>query len=128
MKTSETIEYNNTVNKNKLKKNWMGEKKELRKNKRMYGQFVREMLETADEKGTWNWLRKADLKVQTEAMLSVALEKPIITNYVKHTIHKPAQSPLCRICGKKSATISHIENVKSWHKRSTREGTIMLQE
>ena len=72
MKTSETIEYNNTVNKNKLKKNWMGEKKELRKNKRMYGQFVREMLETADEKGTWNWLRKADLKVQTEAMLSVA--------------------------------------------------------
>ena len=50
----------------------MREEKELRKNKRMYGQFVREMLETADEKGTWKWLRKADLKVQTEAMLSVA--------------------------------------------------------
>ena len=27
----------------------------------MYGQFVREMLETTDEKETWHWLRKADL-------------------------------------------------------------------
>ena len=29
----------------------------------MYGQFVREMLETTDEKETLYWLRKADLKV-----------------------------------------------------------------
>ena len=27
-----------------------------------------EMPETADEKETWHWLRKADLKVETEAM------------------------------------------------------------
>ena len=27
----------------------------------MYGQFVREMPETTDEKETWHWLRKADL-------------------------------------------------------------------
>ena len=44
----------------------MSEKKELWKSKRMYGQFVREMLETTDEKGTWNWLRKADMKFETE--------------------------------------------------------------
>ena len=47
----------------------MREKKELSKNKKMYIQFVREMPETVDEKETWNWLRKADMKVETETML-----------------------------------------------------------
>ena len=50
----------------------MKEKKELWKNKRMYGQFVREMPETTDEKETWCWLRKADLNSETEAMLCAA--------------------------------------------------------
>ena len=53
---------------------WMREKKDLRKNKRMYGQFVRGMPETTDEKEIWYWLRKADLKVKMEAMLYVAQE------------------------------------------------------
>ena len=35
----------------------------------MYGQFVGEIPETTDEKETWHWLRKADVKVETEAML-----------------------------------------------------------
>ena len=38
----------------------------------MYGQFVREMPETTDEKETWKWMRQADLKVETEAMLCAA--------------------------------------------------------
>ena len=42
MKTAETIEHNNTMNKKEFKQSWMREKKELWKNKRMYGQFVRE--------------------------------------------------------------------------------------
>ena len=48
------IEYNNTMNKREFKQIWIREKKELWKNKRMYGQFVREMPEIADEKETWN--------------------------------------------------------------------------
>ena len=32
----------------------------------MYGQFVRQIPETTDEKETWNWLRKADLEVETK--------------------------------------------------------------
>ena len=72
----------------------MREKKGLRKNKRMYGQLVREMPETTDEKETWNWLRKADLKVETEAMLCAAQEQVIRTNYVKHKIDKTAQLSL----------------------------------
>ena len=51
---------------------------------------------------------KADLKVETEAMLCAAQEQAIRTNYVKHKVDKTAQSPLCRICDKKSESISHI--------------------
>ena len=108
MKAAETIECNDTVNKKELKQRWTGEKKELWKNKRMYGQFAREMPETTDENETWYWLRKAELKFETEAMLCGAQEQAIRANYGKHKIDKTAQSPLCRMCDKKSETISHI--------------------
>ena len=52
--------------------------------------------------------KKADLKVETEAMLYAAQEQAIRTNYVKHKVDKTAQSPICRICDKKSESISHI--------------------
>ena len=57
----------------------------------MYGQFVREMPETTDEKETWKWIRKADLKVEIEAMLCAAQEQAIRMNYVKQKIVKTAQ-------------------------------------
>ena len=38
------------------------------------------MPETTDEKEIWNWLRKADLEVQTEAMLYAMQEQAIQTN------------------------------------------------
>ena len=50
MKAAEAIECNDAVNKKEFKQRWMREKKELWKNKRMYGQFVSEMPETTDEK------------------------------------------------------------------------------
>ena len=53
VKASETGENNDTVNKKEFKQSWMWEKKELWKNKRMYGQFEREMSETTDEKETY---------------------------------------------------------------------------
>ena len=80
MKAVETIEYNYRVNKKEFKQRWMSEKKELWKKRRMYGQFVREIPETTDEKEIWYWLRKADLKIETEAMLCAAQEEAIGTN------------------------------------------------
>ena len=50
MRAAEAIECNDAVNKKEFKQRWMREKKELWKNKGMYGQFVREMPETTDEK------------------------------------------------------------------------------
>ena len=74
----------------------------------MYGQFPQEIPEPTDEKETWNWLRKSDLNVETETMLCAAQEQAIRITYMKHKIDKRAQSPLCRMCNKKSETISHI--------------------
>ena len=65
MKAAETIQYNNTVNKKKFKQSWMREKNEVQKNKIIYGQFLREMPETTDEKESWNWLRKVNKNVNT---------------------------------------------------------------
>ena len=69
---------------------------------------LNEMPETTDEKEKWNWQRKAYLKVEMEAMLCATQEQAIQTNYVKHKIDKTAQSPLFRMCDKKTETISHI--------------------
>ena len=52
VKAAEKIECNDTVNKKEFTQRWLSENKELWKNKRMHGQFVREMPETTDEKET----------------------------------------------------------------------------
>ena len=74
VKTAETIQYNERVDKKEFRQAWMKKKKALIKNKRRYGQFVREMPKTRDEKYTRNWFRKAD-------KLCAAQEQPIRTNY-----------------------------------------------
>ena len=73
-------------------------------------QFVRETPETRDEKVTWNWLRKVDLKVEMKAILCTLQEQAIRTNYVNQKVDKTPQSPLCRMCDKKNETIFHIVN------------------
>ena len=85
---------------NELKQGWS--------EKRMYGQFVREMPEKIDKEKTWNWLVNGDLKVETEALLCAAQEQAIRTNYVKHNIDRTSDSPLCRMCGKKGESVQHI--------------------
>ena len=90
VKAAERIVFNDTVNKKEFKQNWMKEKKELWKKKRIYGKFAREMPETTDEKERWNWLQKADLKVETEATLCAAHGQAILTNYVKHKMDEIA--------------------------------------
>ena len=70
----------------------------------MYIQFVREMPETVDEKETWNWLRKADMKVETETMLMCRARRG---NSNKLCETQDRQNS--RMCDKKSETISHCE-------------------
>ena len=61
----------------------------------MYGQFLREKLETVDKNKTWEWTRKSDLKVETEAPIFAAQEQALRTNCVN--IDESVDSPLCRM-------------------------------
>ena len=53
-------------------------------------------------------MRKSELKRCTEALICSAQEQSIRTNYIKYNIDKTAMSLLCRMCGTKNETISHI--------------------
>ena len=91
-----TINTEDAILSRELKKQ---KEKELRQNwneKRMHGQFVREMPEKVDKDKTWQWLSRCDLKIGTEAVLCAAQEQAIRTNYVKHRIDRTSESPLCR--------------------------------
>ena len=64
------------------------------------------MPETVDKDKTWEWTRKSDLKIETEALIFAAQEQALRTNYVK--FNKSLDSPLCRMCNQKGETINHI--------------------
>ena len=84
------------------------------KNKKMYGQFKRDMGEKIDKKGSWNWLRKSAFKPDTEALIFTAQEQALRTKYVKFHINKTLDSPLSRLFGEKGEkgekgeAVSHI--------------------
>ena len=73
----------------------------------MYGQLLREMPETVDKDKAWEWSRRSDLKIETEAIFA-AQEQALRTNFVKFSIDKSVKSPLCRLCNQKDETINHI--------------------
>ena len=105
MKAAKTPEYSNIVNEKEFRQNWMREIKQPCKNKRMCGQFKENCQKKKEQKETWSWQIKANLKVETEAMVSAAKTG---NSNVKHKIDNTAQSPLCRMCNKKCEIISHI--------------------
>ena len=73
----------------------------------MHGHFAGDM-EGKDKSYTWRWMRKSDLKGCTKALICSALEQSIRTNYIKCNIDKTAESLLCKMCGTRNETISHI--------------------
>ena len=54
------------------------------KEKKMYGQFLREMPETVDKDKTWQWTRKTDMEVETKARIFAAQEQALKTSNVQH--------------------------------------------
>ena len=63
--------------------------------------------ETETEK-TWTWLRKWNLKGETESLLIAAQNNTIRTNHIKARTHKKLRSCRCRLCGDRDETIHHI--------------------
>ena len=91
-----------------MKKNIQDKRIKKWNEKRMYGQFLRDTSAKVDKELSWRWLRKGDLKIQTESLLCAAQEQVLRTNYLKFHIDKTANSSLCRICGNKGETVPHI--------------------
>ena len=79
------------------------------KQKIMHGQFLRDK-EGVDWDRSWHWVAKGDMKGCTEALICSAQEQALRTNYTKFYIDKSSESPICRMCGEKAETISHLVN------------------
>ena len=92
---AETMNTEDTVMSGEFKKQKAQELKQNWRERKMHGQFVREMSDRVDKDKTWPWLSKSDLKIGTEALLCVAQEQAIRPNYVKHHIDKTSEIPLC---------------------------------
>ena len=54
------------------------------------------------------WLRKENLKRETESLLLAAQNNAIRTNHFKARIDKTQQNSKCRQCGDRDETINHI--------------------
>ena len=102
------INTEDVVRSEEFKKQKAQELKQSWREKKMHGQFIRELPEEVDKDRTWQWLSTSDLKIGTEALLCAAQEQAIRTNYVKYQIDKTSDSPLCRLCGKKGESVQHL--------------------
>ena len=59
-------------------------------------------------KKTTLWLRKGNLKRETESLLKAARDNAIRTNHITARIHKTQQNSKCRLCSDRDETINHI--------------------
>ena len=83
-----------TVSKDEFKTSWNNETRSSWEEKRLHGQLIREIAETTRVEESWSWLRKADLKIQTEALICAGQEQALRINYVKGHIDEMVESPL----------------------------------
>ena len=97
-----------SVSKKNFKKLLNEKRVENWKEKKMYGQFIRDMPEGTDKEKSWLWLRKGNLKILSEALICPAQEHAMRTNYVKYHIDESVDSSSCGMCGETGETISHI--------------------
>ena len=95
------------MGKEDFKKNRQNEFKNKLHEKRMYGQFVREMPEEIDKDLSCKWLVQSDLKIQTEATMCAAQKQVLRINYTKNRIKidKTSENPLCVVKGEKLCSI-----------------------
>ena len=62
--------------------------------KQLYGRFKR-LIKNISLGKTWTWLRKGNLKRDTESLLIAAQDNAVITNHIKARIDKTQQNSKC---------------------------------
>ena len=75
--------------------------------KQLYGSFKRLISNILHEK-IWTWLRKRNLKWETQSLLVAAQNNAIRTNHIKTRIDKTQQNSKCRLCDDRDETHNHI--------------------
>ena len=75
--------------------------------KQLYGCFKR-LVNNISHQKTWTWLRKGNLKRETESHQIAVQDNAIRTNHIKARIDKTQQNSKCRLCGDRDETINHI--------------------
>ena len=74
--------------------------------KKLYGRF-KGLINNISHQKAWTWLRKGNLKRETESLL-IAAQDAIRTNHIKAGIVKTQRNSKCRLCGDKDETINHM--------------------
>ena len=82
-------------------------RKQIWEGKQIYGRFKR-LINNISHQKTWTWLRKGNLKRETESLLLAAQDSAIRTNHTKARIDKTQQNSKCWLCGDRDETINHI--------------------
>ena len=76
--------------------------------KRQLCRRFKRLISNISHEKTWMWLRKGNLKRETESLLIVAENNAIRTNHIKARIDKKQQNYICRLSGDRDETINLI--------------------
>ena len=104
--TTIRVDTDNTINERTTttrKQKWEG--------KQLYGRFKRLINNISNQK-TWTWLRKGNLKRETESLLIAVQDNAIRTNHIKARIDKTQQNSKCRLCGDRRNDQSHNKQMQ----------------
>ena len=85
----------------------MTTRKQKRERKQLYDHF-KHLINNISHQTTWTWLRKGNLKRETESLLKAAQDNAIRTNHIKARIDNTQQNSKCWLCGDRDETINHI--------------------
>ncbi|KAF2882012.1 hypothetical protein ILUMI_24160 [Ignelater luminosus] len=95
--------------KNKIKNKILDQIKNKWVEKQMHGQYPRAVQEyLIDKEQTYRWLRKGELKGETESLIIAAQDETINTRYHKKNLLKHNINSKCRLCEEHEETTEHI--------------------
>ena len=79
-----------------------------------YDRFKQPISKISHEKIPWTWLRKRNLKRESEYLLIAAQNNAIRANHIKSRIDITQKNSKCRLCGNRHKTLNHIRS--KWRK------------